>query len=137
MVVISMEFLVQDRLGLLDLGHIFADTSSDQPVLEPNIRPFNFASGLRGKGMGNLHMAVFQDLFPLWGRLIGEKVVFIPEGVPSPDKSEDRVGIDVVSIRKAMAKDHGLQGQDMGPTGLFPYQDGVEEEPTIIIQGGD
>jgi len=25
----------------------------------------------------------------------------------------------------------------MGPTGLFPDQNGVEEKPTIIIQGSD
>ena len=61
----------------------------------------------------------------------------IPEGIPPPDKAEDGVGIDVVSIREAMAKDHGLQGQNMGPTGLFPDQDGIEEEAAIIIQGSD
>jgi len=136
-VVISMEFLVKDALGLLDLGHLLADAGSDQTVLEPAIRPFNFASGLRGKGMGNLHLAVFQDLFPLGSGLIGQKVVSIPEGIPSPDKAEDRVGIDVVSIREAMSKDHRLQGQDMGPTGLFPDQNGIEEEAAIIIQGGN
>jgi hypothetical protein len=87
--------------------------------------------------MGNLHLAVFQDLFPLGSRLIGQKVVLIPEGVPPPDKAEDRVGIDVVSIREAMSKDHRLQGQNMGPTGLFPDQNGIEEEATIIIQGSD
>ncbi len=64
-VVISIEFLVQDPLGLLDLGHFFADAGSDQPVLKPAIRPFDFASGLRGKGVDNLHIAVCQDLFPL------------------------------------------------------------------------
>jgi hypothetical protein len=46
-VVISMEFLVKDLLGVLDFGHVFADTGSDQPVLEPAIRSFDFASGLR------------------------------------------------------------------------------------------
>jgi hypothetical protein len=77
-VVISMEFLVKDALGLLDVGYIFADTGSDEPVLEPAVRPFNFASGLRGKGMGDLHLAFFQNLFPLGSRLIGMKVVSIP-----------------------------------------------------------
>jgi hypothetical protein len=136
-VVISMEFLVQNSLGLLDFGHLFADAGSDQPILKPAVRSFNFASGLRGKGMGNLYLAVFQDLFPLGSRLIGPKVVLIPEGVPPPDKAEDGVGIDVVSIREAVTKDHGLQGQDMGPAGFFADQDGIEKEAAVIIQGGD
>jgi len=46
-VVISMEFLVKQLLGVLDLGHVLSDTGSDQPVLEPTIRSFDFASGLR------------------------------------------------------------------------------------------
>jgi hypothetical protein len=136
-VVISMEFLVKDPLGVLDLGYIFANTGSDQSVLKPTIRPFNFASGLRGKRMNDLDIAVPQDLFPLRGCLIGQKVVLIPEGVPSPNKSEDRMGIDIVGVRKAISKANGLEGQDMGPTGLFPDQNGVEEEPTVIIQGSD
>jgi hypothetical protein len=70
-VVIAMEFLVKESLGLLDVGDLFADTGSDETVLEPAIRSFNFASGLRGKGMGNLDLAVFQDLFPLGSGLIG------------------------------------------------------------------
>ena len=136
-VVISMEFLVKDLLGVLDFGHVFADTGLDQPVLEPTIRSFDFASGLRGKGMGDLHIAILQDLFPLRGGLIGQKVVFIPEGVPSPDKSEDRMGIDIVGVRKAISEDDGLEGQDMGPAGLFFDQNGIEHESTIIIEGGD
>jgi len=102
-VVISMEFLVEDLLGMLDFGHVFADTGSDQPVLEPTIRSFDFASGLRGKGMGDLHIALLEHLFPLRGRLIGQKVVFIPEGVSSPNKPKDRVRIDIIGERKPMS----------------------------------
>jgi hypothetical protein len=102
-VVISMEFLVKDLLGVLDFGHVFTDTGSDQPVLEPTIRAFDFASGLRWKGMGDLDIAVLQDLFPLRGRLIGQKVVLIPEGVSSPDESEDGVRIDIIGEREPMA----------------------------------
>ncbi len=46
-VVISMEFLVKELLGVLDFGHVFADTGSDQPILEPTVRSFDFTSGLR------------------------------------------------------------------------------------------
>jgi hypothetical protein len=102
-VVISMEFLVKNLLSVFDLGDIFTDTGSDKVVLEPTVRPFNFTSGLRGKRVGDLDLAILQDLFPLRGCLIGQEVVLIPEGIPSPDKSEDRVGIDIVGVRKAMS----------------------------------
>ena len=107
-VVISMEFLVKNLLGVFDLGYIFTDTGSDEVVLEPTVRPFDFASGLRGKRVGDLDIAILQNLFPLRGRFIGQEVVLIPEGVPSSDKSEDRVGIDIVGVRKAEAEDDGL-----------------------------
>jgi hypothetical protein len=57
-VVISMDFLPKDLLGGFDIGNISSDTDSDQPVLEPAIRAFNFASGLRGKGMSDVDIAV-------------------------------------------------------------------------------
>jgi hypothetical protein len=101
-VVIAIKLLVKDLLSVLDFGHIFADTGSDQAVLEPPIRSFDFASGLRRKGMDDLYIAFLQHLFPLRGRLIGQKVVLIPEGVSSPDKAKDRVGIDIIGQRKPM-----------------------------------
>ncbi len=136
-VVIAKAFLVQDFLGLLDRGHFFADTGSDKPVLEPAVRPFDFASGLRGKGMDHLYIAVGQDLFPLGGGFIRQQVMFSPEGVSSLDKAKDGVGVDVVIIREAVSQNHGLQGQDMGPAGFLPDQDGIEEEAAVIVQGSN
>jgi hypothetical protein len=52
----------------------------------------------------------------------------IPEGVSSPDKSKDRVRIDIVGVRESILKDDGLEGQDMGPAGLCLKQDGIEHE---------
>jgi len=46
-VVISVQFLVKELLGVLDFGYVFADTGSDEPILEPAVRSFDFASGLR------------------------------------------------------------------------------------------
>jgi hypothetical protein len=118
-VVISKEFLVEEPLGLLDLGDLFADTGSDQAVLKPAIRPFNFPPGLRRKRVDYLHVAIFQNLLPLGSRLIGQQVMLIPEGVSAPDKAEDGVGIDVIGVGESMPEDNGLQGPDMGPAGLF------------------
>ena len=118
LVIISVEFVVKNPLGLFDFGDILSDTGSDESVLEPTIRSFNLTSGLGRKGVNDLHVAILQDLFPLRGGLIGQEVVFIPEGVSSPDKSEDRVRIDIVGVRESISKDDGLEGQDMGPAGL-------------------
>jgi hypothetical protein len=82
-------------------------------------------------------MTLLQHLFPLRGRLISLKVVLIPEGVSPSDKSEDGMGVHIVGVRESIAKDDGLQGQNMSPTGLFSDQNGVQEEPTVIIQGSD
>jgi len=72
LVVISVEFMVQNPLGLFDFSDILSDTGSDESILEPTIGSFHFALGLRRKGIGDLHIAILQDLFPLRGDLIGE-----------------------------------------------------------------
>jgi len=137
LVVISVEFMVKNPLCLFDFGDILSDTGSDESVLEPTIRSFNFASGLGRKGVNDLHIAILQDLFPLRDGLIGEEVMFIPEGVSSPDKSEDRVRIDVVGIGESEVEDDGLEGQDMAPAGLCLNEDGIEHESAVIIQRSD
>ena len=34
--------------------------------------------------------------------------MFTPEGIPSLDKAEDRVGIDIVGVRETVSEDDGL-----------------------------
>jgi hypothetical protein len=118
LMVISVEFMIKNPLSLFNLFDVFSDTGADESVLEPTIGSFDFAPGLGRKGVNNLDVAILQDLFPLRGGLIGEEVVFIPEGVSSPDKSKDRVRIDIVGVRESILEDDGLEGQDMGPAGL-------------------
>ena len=108
LVVISVEFVVKNPLGLFDFGDILSDTGSDESVLEPAIGSFNLASGLGREGVNDLYIAVLQNLFPLRGGFIGEEVVLIPEGVSSSDKSEDRVGVDIVGVRESEAENDGL-----------------------------
>jgi hypothetical protein len=69
--------------------------------------------------MDDLHIALLEYLFPLRSSLIGLEVVSIPKGVSSSDKAKDRVGIDIIGEREPMPEDNGLEGQDMGPTGLL------------------
>jgi hypothetical protein len=118
LVVISVEFVVKNSLSLFDFFDVFSDTGADESVLEPTIGSFHFALGLRRKGIGDLHIAILKDLLPLRGGLIGEEVVFIPEGISSADKSEDGVRVDIIGVRKSIPKDDRLQGQNMGPAGL-------------------
>jgi hypothetical protein len=137
MVVILMDFLPQDLLGRFDVGDIFTDAGSNQMVLEPTIGSFDLAFGLGRKGMGDFNITLFQDLFPLRSRLIGLEVVLIPKGISSPDKAKDRVGIDIIGERKAIAKDDGLEGLDVGPTGFFLDEGSIKDEPAVIIQRRD
>jgi hypothetical protein len=132
-----MDFLPKNVLCRFNIGDIFPDTGSNQMVLEPTVRPFNLAFGLGGKSVCDFDITVLQHLFPLRGGLIGQKVVFSPDGVSSLDKSEDGMRIDIVGEGEAIAKDDGLESQDVSPAGLFLDQGGIEEEPTMIIQGGD
>jgi hypothetical protein len=137
LVIISVQFMVKNPLGLFDFGDILSDTGSDKVVLEPAIGSFNLAPGLGRKGVNHLHIAILQDLLPLRGGLIGEEVVLIPEGVSSSDKPKDRMRIDIIGVRESEAEDDGLEGQDMGPTGFCLNENGIEHESTIIVQGSD
>jgi hypothetical protein len=118
-VVVSMDFLAKNVLGRFNIGDIFSDTGSNQMVLEPTVRPFDLAFSLGRKSVSDFDVAVLQDLFPLRGGLIGQKVVFSPDGVSSLDKSEDGMRIDIVGEREAIAKDDGLESLDVSPTGFF------------------
>jgi hypothetical protein len=133
LVIISVEFMVENPLGLFDFVDILPDTGSDQSILEPAIGSLNFTSGLGRKGMNHLYIAILENLLPLRGGLIGQKVVFSPEGVPSLHEAKDTVGVHIVGVREPMVEDHCLEGQDMGPTGLLFDQNGIKEEPAIII----
>jgi hypothetical protein len=136
-IVIAMDFLSEDLLGGFDVGDIFSDTDSDQPVLEPAIRAFHFPFGLWRQGIGDFHIAILKDLLPLRRGLIGQEVVLSPEGVPSLDKSEDGMGVYIVAIREPVLKDDGLEGQDMSPGGFLFDQSGIKDQTAIIIQGSD
>jgi hypothetical protein len=137
LVIISVEFMVKDPLSLIDFGDILSDTGSDETILEPTIRSFHFALSLRREGIDDLHIAILQNLLPLRGSLIGEQMVFLPEGVPSPDEAKDAVGVHIVGVRESILKDDRLEGQDMGPAGLCVDENGIKEEPAMIIQRTD
>ena len=137
LVIISVEFMVKHPLSLFNLGDLLSDTGLNESILEPSIGSFHFSLGLRRKGIGDFHITILQDLFPLRGCFIGEQMVFSPEGIPSLDESKDAMGVYIVGVRESMAEDHRLKGQDMGPAGLLVNQSGIQEESAIIVQRSD
>jgi hypothetical protein len=124
-VVISMDFFSQDLLGRFDIGDIFSDTGSNQMVLEPPVRSFDLSLRLGRERMGDFDIAVSQDLFPLRGGLIGQKVVFSPDGISSLDKSKDGMRIDIIGERKAITKEDGLECLDVSPSSFFFNESGI------------
>jgi hypothetical protein len=130
-----MDFLPEDLLGGFDVGDIFSDTGSDQPVLEPAIRAFHFSFGLWRQGIGDFHITIIEDLLPLRRGLVGQEVVLSPIGVSALDKSEDGMGVYIVAVRESVSKEDSLQGQDMSPSSFLFDQGGIKDQPAIIIQG--
>jgi len=121
----------------LDVDDVFPNAGSDQSVLEPAIGSFDLASGLRRERVNDIDIAVFQNLFPLRGGFIGQKVVFSPDRVSSLDKSKDAVGVYIIGVRESISEDEALESHNMRPTGFCLDESSIKEEPAVIIQGGD
>ena len=47
------------------------------------------------------------------------------------------MGVHIVGIRESVLKDDALEGQNMSPAGLLFDQNGIKEEPAVIIQRGN
>jgi hypothetical protein len=108
-IVVSVEFLPKDLLGWFDLGDIFSDAGSNQSILKPAIGSLNLSFRLRGEGVSHFDVAILQDLFPLGRSFIGQKMVCSPEGIPSLDEPKDGMAIDIIGVREAVVKGHGLK----------------------------
>ncbi len=103
-------------------------------VLEPTIGAFDFAFGRSGKGVGDFDREVVHDLFPLGFSLVGEDVVFAPDGVAALDEAEDRVGVGVVLEGAAKCGDQGLCSVDVEPGGFSFKEVAVEDAAAVVIQ---
>jgi hypothetical protein len=137
MVVIAVDFASEDLAGLVDELDVFPGAGSDESILEPAIRPFDLAFGLRREGITGVDPTVLEDPFPLRVDFVGDEIVFPPEGIAALDKAENGVRIGVVGIRDSIAEDDALQGVDMVPAGLLLNQLGIQHLTAKIIQGGD
>ena len=50
LVVISVEFMIKNLLGLFDIVDVFPDTGADESVLEPTIGSFHLCPWLEERG---------------------------------------------------------------------------------------
>lgn len=106
-------------------------------VLEPSVWPFDLAFGLRGEGIDGLNATIEHDLFPLGIDVIGEAKVPGVELIPTSHEAEDRVTVNVVGVRIAIAQDEPLQGVNVHPDTFVLYQLSEEEESAEVIEGRD
>jgi hypothetical protein len=102
-IVIAVDFGTEDLAGLDDRLDVFSGTCSDEPILEPAIRPFDLAFGLRREGIARLDMTVPKDSFPLRIHIIRDQIVFSPERISTLDEAENGVTVGVIGIRGAIA----------------------------------
>jgi hypothetical protein len=103
MVVIAVNFSPEDLPGVDDGLDVFSGTGADESILEPAIRPFDFAFGLRREGIARFDVTIPQDPFPLRIHIIRDQIVFFPERVPALDEPENGVTVGVIGIGSAIA----------------------------------
>lgn len=66
-VVVTIDLMVENALGVVNVGDIFAHTGSNKSILEPPVGAFDFALCLGGERVGDFNVAVVHHLFPLGG----------------------------------------------------------------------
>ena len=57
-VIVLVDFLAKDVLGLSDIGYIISYTGANQSVMNPLVRALYFTLGLSRQGIGNLDIAI-------------------------------------------------------------------------------
>jgi len=102
-VVIAVNFETEDFPCFSDGLDVFSGPGSHESILEPAIRPFDFAFSLRRECIARLDVTVTQDAFPLRVYIIGNQMMFSPDGVPSLDEPENGVTVGVIGIGSAIA----------------------------------
>ena len=133
-VVIPVDFVIENSLGGSDVGDLFSHTGSHEPVLKPAVGAFDFPLRLGRECIGDPHIAVIQDLFPLGIDVVSEEVMRAPDGISPLDKSEDGVGVHIVGERKAIGEERGFQSPYVSPGGLLCMELRIEHEAATVIE---
>lgn len=82
-------------------------------------------------------MTVSKDPFLMRVHIVGDEIMFSPDGVPALEEAENRVGVGVVSTRSSIAEDHAFQGGDMVPAALLFNELGIRQLTAKIIEARD
>jgi hypothetical protein len=137
MIVIAVDFAAEDLPGIVNHLDVFLGAGAYQSILEPAIRPFDLAFSLRGEGVAGVNVTVSKDPFPLRVYVVGDQIMFSPDGVPALDEAENRVRVGVISVGGSIAKDHAFQGGDMVPAGLLFNELRIQQLTAKIIEARD
>jgi hypothetical protein len=137
MIVIAVDFAAEDLPGIVNHLDVFSGAGAYQSILEPAIWPFDLAFSLRGEGVAGVNVTVSKDPFPLRVYVVGDQIMFSPDGVPALDEAENRVRVGVISVRGSIAKDHAFQGGDMVPAGLLFNELRIQQLTAKIIEARD
>ena len=65
LVIVFMDLAEQDLVGFGNGSDIVSGADTNDMILNPAIRTFNFAFGLRGQSVDDFDLAIVNDLFPL------------------------------------------------------------------------
>ena len=95
-IVVTVAFIIKNMLGVFDIFDIFADAGADEVILEPAIRPFDLAFGLRGEGVDRFDVAVLDDHLPLRIDVVGKLLKTHVPLVSSFDIAKDRMAVRIV-----------------------------------------
>jgi hypothetical protein len=96
LMVISIDFLTQDRTDLIESDELFPGGCSDDVILDPAVGTLDFSLGLGREGINDVDIEEGHGLFPLRVDVVGFKDGFIPETVALTDEPEHSQGIDIV-----------------------------------------
>ena len=137
MVIVAVELVAQDAADLFQGGEVLEGTGADDAILQPAVRAFHLALGLRGEGIGDIHSSRritwrhCGSMSSVW------RICLRQMAVPVLNKAEDPQIVHVVAQRQSIGLHHGLRSLNMGPGGLLRDKIGVEQLAAVIIHRGD
>lgn len=135
--VIGVDFPTEDVVTLSERGHVLAVTQADKVVLQPAVRPFDFAFGLWGEREDRFDPAFFDDLSPLRFGFVRELMVPVMKLIASADEPEDRIRVHVEAHGQAVFHENVTDSDDVRPGRIAFNQPRVEHEPAVVVNGGD
>ena len=136
-VVVTDDLIPEHRPNILQLHNIFQGAGADDPILQPAIRSLDLAFGLRGKGIGDIHVQQTHHLPPLSVDIICLEHVLAPDTISSLHKAEDTQRINIVTKGQSEVLNNGSGSLNMSPGSLGGEEISKKDLATVIIDGCD